>query len=71
MDRIAKAYLDRHDPRQVRQELGAFAAMVDRFPTRETVIAFATRDRQVRAMQLALFEYHDSVRQFAETAVRR
>jgi hypothetical protein len=71
MDRIGKAYIERHDPRQVRQELGAFAAMVDRFPTREVVIAFATRDRQVRAMQLALFEYHDSVRQFAETAVRR
>jgi hypothetical protein len=71
MNEIAKAYVQKYDPRQTRQQIGALASIVNSFPTREVVIAFATRDRSIREMQLALFEYHDSVRQFAETAVRR
>ena len=35
------------------------------------VIGFATKDRSIKEMQLALFDYNDSVRQFAETAARR
>jgi hypothetical protein len=71
INEIAKAYIQKYDPRQARQQMGAFASIVDAFPTREVVIAFATRDRSIREMQLALFEYNDSVRQFAETAARR
>jgi hypothetical protein len=71
INEIAKAYIKKYDPRQARQQMGAFASIVDAFPTREVVIAFATRDRSIREMQLALFEYNDSVRQFAETAARR
>ncbi len=71
INEIAKAYIQKYDPRQARQQMGPLAPIVDAFPTREVVIAFATRDRSIREMQLALFEYNDSVRQFAETAVRR
>jgi hypothetical protein len=71
INEIAKAYIQKYDPRQARQQMGAFASIVDAFPTREVVIAFATRDRSIREMQLALFDYNDSVRQFAETAARR
>jgi hypothetical protein len=71
INEIAKAYIQKYDPRQARQQIGAFASIVDAFPTREVVIAFATRDRSIREMQLALFDYNDSVRQFAETAARR
>lgn len=71
INEIAKAYIQKYDPRQARQNLGPLASIVNAFPTREVVIAFATRDRSVREMQLALFEYNDSVRQFAEAAVRR
>jgi hypothetical protein len=71
INEVAKAYIQKYDPRQARQNLGPLASIVNGFPTREVVIAFSTRDRSVREMQLALFEYHDSVRQFAETAVRR
>jgi hypothetical protein len=71
INEIAKAYIQKYDPRQARQQMGAFASIVDAFPTREVVIAFATRDRSIREMQLALFEYNDSVRQFAEMAARR
>lgn len=71
INEIAKAYIQKYDPRQARQNMGPFASIVNAFPTREVVIAFATRDRSIRDMQLALFEYNDSVRQFAEAAVRR
>jgi hypothetical protein len=71
INEIAKAYIQKYDPRQARQQMGPFASIVDAFPTREVVIAFATRDRSIREMQLALFDYNDSVRQFAETAARR
>jgi hypothetical protein len=71
INEIGKAYIQKYDPRQARQNLGPLASIVNAFPTREVVIAFATRDRSVREMQLALFEYNDSVRLFAETALRR
>ena len=71
INEVAKAYIQKYDPRQARQNLGPLASIVNGFPTREVVIAFATRDRSVREMQLALFEYNDSVRQFAEAAARR
>ena len=71
INEIAKAYVQKYDPRQARQNMGALASIVNAFPTREVVIGFATRDRSVREMQLALFEYNDSVRQFAEAAARR
>lgn len=71
INEVAKAYIQKYDPRQARQNLGPFASIVNAFPAREMVIAFATKDRSVREMQLALFEYNDSVRQFAEAAVRR
>lgn len=71
INEIAKAYIQKYDPRQARQNLGPFASIVNAFPTREVVIGFATKDRSIKEMQLALFDYNDSVRQFAETAVRR
>ena len=71
INEMAKAYIQKYDPRQARQNMGPFASIVNAFPTREVVIAFATKDRSIREMQLALFEYHDSVKQFAEAAVRR
>lgn len=71
INEIEKAYIQKYDPHQTRQNLGPFASIVKAFPTRDVVIAFATRDRSVREMQFALFDYHDSVRRFAETAVRR
>lgn len=71
INEIAKAYIQKYDPRQARQNLGPFASIVNAFPTRELVIGFATKDRSIREMQLALFDYNDSVRQFAETAARR
>jgi hypothetical protein len=71
VNEIAKTYIHKYAPRQARQQIVAFASIVDAFPTRQVLIAIATRDRSVRKMQLALFEYHDSVRQFAEMAVRR
>lgn len=71
INEIAKAYIQRYDPRQARQNLGTFASIVNAFPTREVVIGFATRDRSTKEMQLALFDYNDSVRQFAEVAARR
>lgn len=71
INETAKAYIQKYDPRQARQNMGPFASIVNSFPTREVVIAFAARDRSIREMQLALFDYNDSVRQFAETAVRR
>ncbi len=71
INEVAKAYIQKFDPKQARQNLGPLASIVNGFPTREVVIAFATRDRSIREMQLALFEYNDSVRLFAETAVRR
>jgi hypothetical protein len=71
INEIAKAYIQKYDPRQARQNMGPFASVVNAFPTRELVIAFATKDRSIKEMQLALFDYNDSVRQFAETAVRR
>lgn len=71
IDETAKAYIQKKDPRQFRQNLGPLASILNAFPTREVMIAFATRDRSIREMQLALFEYNDSVRQFAEVAVRR
>lgn len=71
INEATKAYLQNYDPKQARQQMGPFASIVNAFPTREVVIAFATRDRSIREMQLALFDYHDSVRQFAETAARR
>jgi hypothetical protein len=71
INEVAKAYIQKYDPRQARQTMGPFAAVVNSFPTRDVVIAFATKDRSVKEMQLALFDYNDSVRQLAETAVRR
>lgn len=71
MTEATKAYVQKYDPKQVRQQMGPFASIVNAFPAREVVVAFATRDRSIREMQLALFDYHDSVRQFAETAARR
>ena len=71
INEATKAYVQKYDPKQIRQQMGPFASIVNAFPTREVVIAFATRDRSIREMQLALFDYHDSVRQFAETAARR
>ncbi len=71
INETTKAYIQRQDPKQFRQNLGPLASIVNAFPTREVVIAFATRDRSIRDMQLALFEYNDSVRQFAEAAARR
>lgn len=71
INEIAKAYIQKYDPRQARQNMGPFASIVNAFPTREVVIGFATRDRSIKEMQLALFDYNDSVRQFAETAARR
>lgn len=71
INEVAKAYIQKYDPRQARQNLGPFASIVNAFPTREVVIGFATRDRSIKEMQLALFDYNDSVRQFAEAAVRR
>jgi hypothetical protein len=71
INEVAKAYIQKYDPRQARQNLGPFASIVNSFPTREVVIGFATRDRSIKEMQLALFDYNDSVRQFAEAAVRR
>ncbi len=71
INEIAKAYIQKYDPRQARQNLGPFASIVNAFPTRELVIGFATKDRSIKEMQLALFDYNDSVRQFAEAAARR
>lgn len=71
INEVAKAYIQKYDPQQARQNMGPFASIINAFPTREVVIAFATRDRSIKEMQLALFDYNDSVRQFAETAVRR
>ena len=71
INEVAKAYIQKYDPKQARQNMGPFASIINAFPTREVVIAFATRDRSIKDMQLALFDYNDSVRQFAETAVRR
>ncbi len=71
INEIAKAYIQKYDPRQARQNIGPFASIVNAFPTREVVIGFATRDRSIKEMQLALFDYNDSVRQFAEAAARR
>lgn len=71
INEIAKAYIQKYDPRQARQNMGPFASILNAFPTRELVIGFATKDRSIKEMQLALFDYNDSVRQFAETAARR
>ncbi|MDP1947332.1 MAG: hypothetical protein Q8L77_07510 [Nitrospirota bacterium] len=71
INEIAKAYIQKYDPRQARQNMGAFASILNAFPTRELVISFATKDRSIKEMQLALFDYNDSVRQFAEVAARR
>ena len=71
INEIAKAYIQKYDPRQARQNMGPFASILNAFPTRELVIGFATKDRSIKEMQLALFDYNDSVRQFAEAAARR
>ncbi|MDO8357577.1 MAG: hypothetical protein Q7U76_14410 [Nitrospirota bacterium] len=71
INEIAKAYIQKYDPRQARQNMGPFVSILNAFPTRELVISFATKDRSIKEMQLALFDYNDSVRQFAEAAARR
>ena len=71
INEMTKAYVQNYDPQQVRQQLGPFASVANAFPTRDVVIAFATRDRSIREMQLALFDYNDSILKFADTAVRQ
>lgn len=71
INEIAKAYIQKYDPRQARQNMGPFVSILNAFPARELVISFATKDRSIKEMQLALFDYNDSVRQFAEVAARR
>lgn len=54
--------------KRLRAQLGHFAALLDKFSTRNAVIRLATQDQATHTMRKALFDYHNSVLGLAHAA---
>lgn len=68
---LSTALLKDIDRQQLRQQLGMLTPLIDAFPTKEAVMALATKDKSIQEMQKVLFTYNDSVRRFTTTAANQ
>lgn len=71
MSELSNALIKNIDRQQLRQQLGVLTPLIDAFPTKEAVIALASRDKSIQEMQKAFFTYNDSVRRFTTAAANQ